>query len=52
MMWKCLHPIVHLLDKVYAKGITLTQNKLSEIQPVIHHSHTQEVGRHYRTHSQ
>ena len=35
MTWKCLNPIVHLLDKVYERGIGLSRESLSEIKPHI-----------------
>ena len=35
MTWKCLKPVVHLLDKAYKKGVRLNRDDLSEIQPYI-----------------
>ena len=39
MTWKSLKPIVHLLDKVYEKGIRLSRESLSEVElHIIRHS--------------
>lgn len=35
MTWKCLNPIVHFLDTAYEKGVSLSRESLSKIQPYI-----------------
>ena len=35
MTWKCLNPVVHLLDKAYERGIRLNKDNLLAIQPYL-----------------
>lgn len=35
MSWKGLHPIIHFIDKVYAKGITLSDDDFDKLSPFI-----------------
>ena len=35
MTWRCVNPIVSLLDKVYEKGVKLSKSGLAKIQPYI-----------------
>lgn len=35
MSWKCMKPVVKLLDQVYTKGVKLSKAELKEIQPYI-----------------
>jgi hypothetical protein len=32
MIWKGLHPIISLSQKVYQKGITLTKKEMKEVE--------------------
>lgn len=39
MVWKCMNPIVKLLDQPYQKGVRLSKQELAEIQPhIIRHA--------------
>lgn len=35
MTWKCIHPVVNFIDKIYRKGVSLNKTELAEIAPHI-----------------
>jgi len=40
MTWKGLHPVVHLCDKVYAKGVRLCKAAKAKLEERLHRSPT------------
>ena len=40
MTWKGIHPIVHFIDRVYKKGISLSKKEMKKYDEMIKRSHT------------